>query len=118
MSPDVPVLCSFFPSYALMDKMVERWAASGLLQKLESDGGKHVVIEPRNGGAEALDKVMADFYDAVAADKAAGPPRAAAQHPGGLHGRAGKEGGGGMHFGGGGLGGDYEPKKGAHLAPG
>ena len=29
-----------------------------------------------------------------------------------------KEGGGGMHFGGGGLGGDYEPKKGAPLAPG
>lgn len=95
MSPDAPVLCSFFPSYALMDKMVERWAASGLLQKLETEAGKHVVIEPRSGGAEALDKVMAAFYRAVAADKAAGPPRAAAHHPGGLQGRAGKEGGGG-----------------------
>ena len=77
---------SFFPSYALMDKMVERWTASGLLDRLRAE--KHVVMEPRSGGAEALDKVMASFYQAVAAAgggaEGAGPPA----------GRASKDGGG------------------------
>ena len=56
------VLC-FFPSYTLMEKVLSRWEASGLLAQLEKE--KLVVAEPRGGGAEALEKVMTSFYDAV-----------------------------------------------------
>lgn len=60
------VLC-FFPSYTLMDKVLSRWQTSGLLLRLQRE--KHLVVEPRGGGAEALEKAMSEFYQAVVRSK-------------------------------------------------
>ncbi len=52
----------FFPSYRLMDAMVQVWTESGLLLALEK-AGVSVFSEPRE--ASALDAVMTRYYAAI-----------------------------------------------------
>ena len=53
----------FLPSYSLLDRLVYRWKATGVYRKLTTL--KKVVHEPRTGGAEALQTVMRDYYQAI-----------------------------------------------------
>ncbi|GAB4818658.1 hypothetical protein N2152v2_005704 [Parachlorella kessleri] len=53
----------FVSSYAMLDKLAKRWKATGLWKKLAKL--KHVVQEPRTGGNEGLQKVMAEYYGAI-----------------------------------------------------
>lgn len=43
----------FFPSYGVMDNCVERWQATGLLEKLRNVGGE-VVVEPKGSGTASV----------------------------------------------------------------
>ncbi|CAL8098354.1 unnamed protein product [Calicophoron daubneyi] len=54
------VLC-FLPSYGLMDKLVQRWETTGLLDELRHV--KHVMVEPRS--SVGLDAWVGEFYAAV-----------------------------------------------------
>ncbi|KAJ8871900.1 hypothetical protein PR048_028240 [Dryococelus australis] len=61
------VVC-FLPSYRLLDKLVERWQATGLWWDFESL--KTVVMEPRRAGE--LDGVMRDFHKSIREYETAG----------------------------------------------
>ncbi|CAH8845897.1 unnamed protein product [Trichobilharzia szidati] len=54
------VLC-FLPSYSLLDKLVQRWEVTGLLNQLNMI--KHVMIEPRS--SVGLDDWLEEFYSSV-----------------------------------------------------
>jgi Fanconi anemia group J protein len=63
--PAIPdgVLC-FFPSYAVMDKVVERWQSTDAWSQME-DEKSEVLVEPRGSGDEWLDAIRS-FRSAVA----------------------------------------------------
>ncbi|XP_063224071.1 Fanconi anemia group J protein homolog [Bacillus rossius redtenbacheri] len=61
------VVC-FLPSYRLLDKLAERWQATGLWCDLESV--KTVLTEPRR--SDELDAVMRDFHQSIRDHEAAG----------------------------------------------
>lgn len=52
----------FFPSYALMDKVVARWKETGLWRQLLKH--KQVVVEPKMNVNRAFDKAMKRFVNA------------------------------------------------------
>ncbi|CAH8625028.1 unnamed protein product [Dicrocoelium dendriticum] len=54
------ILC-FLPSYALLDKLVQRWETTGLISQLRQV--KHVMIEPRT--SVGLDAWLKEFYSFV-----------------------------------------------------
>ncbi|CAH8537821.1 unnamed protein product [Schistosoma haematobium] len=54
------VLC-FLPSYSLLDKLIQRWELTGLLNNLNMI--KHVMIEPRS--SVGLDDWLEEFYTSV-----------------------------------------------------
>nr|XP_042913434.1 Fanconi anemia group J protein homolog [Parasteatoda tepidariorum] len=58
------VLC-FLPSYNLMDKLIDRWEQTGLLEKLS--GKKEVLCEPRK--IQYFQTVMDEFYGAISSSK-------------------------------------------------
>ncbi|KAM7538030.1 hypothetical protein Aperf_G00000075412 [Anoplocephala perfoliata] len=62
------ILC-FFPSYALMEKMIDRWELTGVLGKLSEV--KHVLQEPRSSGE--FEEWVADFHEAVDLTRGASP---------------------------------------------
>ncbi|BDA46571.1 probable regulator of telomere elongation helicase 1 homolog at N-terminal half [Coccomyxa sp. Obi] len=55
-------LLVFLPSYSMLDRLMERWKATGIWARLEEM--KVVVCEPRGTG-DAFDAVMAEFYAAI-----------------------------------------------------
>ncbi|THD20902.1 Fanconi anemia group J protein [Fasciola hepatica] len=63
------VLC-FLPSYGLLDKLVQRWEATGLLENLRHV--KHVMIEPRS--SVGLDAWLEEFYAAIDQSENCGTP--------------------------------------------
>ncbi|VDK84735.1 unnamed protein product [Dibothriocephalus latus] len=68
------VLC-FFPSYSLLDKLVQRWELTGMLDKLAKI--KYILQEPRT--SSDFSAWMSEFYEAIDAT------RASAEHsPGSL----------------------------------
>eukprot|EP00752_Nemacystus_decipiens_P006081 g5489.t1 len=52
----------FFPSYALLDKLHERWKVTGLLQAIDAIKGVH--LEPRGQGK--IDRVLAGYNRDIA----------------------------------------------------
>eukprot|EP00775_Hariotina_reticulata_P010851 gene10851-11005_t len=52
----------FLPSYSLMDKLRERWTATGVWNQLQQL--KHIVPEPRHAGAD-FDKAIDEYYTAI-----------------------------------------------------
>ncbi|PLW26224.1 hypothetical protein PCANC_22433 [Puccinia coronata f. sp. avenae] len=54
------VIC-FFPSYAALDTLTERWKSTGLWARLESR--KKILIEPKN--ASEVDKILTEYASAV-----------------------------------------------------
>ncbi|XP_072313224.1 Fanconi anemia group J protein [Eucyclogobius newberryi] len=56
------VLC-FLSSYKILDKLRDRWANTGLLEKLEAL--KTVIVEPRGGGKGDFDELLRCYYDAI-----------------------------------------------------
>ncbi|XP_008306906.1 Fanconi anemia group J protein isoform X3 [Cynoglossus semilaevis] len=56
------VLC-FLPSYKMLDKLRERWANTGLWEKLEEK--KIVITEPRGGSKGDFDELLQTYYDAI-----------------------------------------------------
>lgn len=55
----------FFPSYAWMDSLLDRWKVSGLLEQLRAVAG-HIIVEPKGGSR----KVSGD----AVAKKSSNPP--------------------------------------------
>lgn len=53
----------FFPSYRMIETLMDFWGRSGILKKLS--GYKEVILEPK--GKEDFDKAMTDYYQAVKA---------------------------------------------------
>lgn len=62
-------LLVFFPSYALLDKLMLRWKTTGLLKRLNNM--KKTVVEPRSGGNDVLQNVMNEYYSSVASGRGA-----------------------------------------------
>ncbi|VDM01700.1 unnamed protein product [Schistocephalus solidus] len=58
------VLC-FFPSYGLLDKLVQRWELTGMLDKLAKV--KHILQEPRT--SSDFSAWMSEFYEAIDATR-------------------------------------------------
>ena len=54
---------AFFPSYALLDRLVARWRATGAWSALCAIAP--VVAEPRGGDRGAFDTALADYYAAI-----------------------------------------------------
>ena len=50
----------FFTSYAVMDKMLQAWASSGLLDDISSSLNVRIFFEPKNG--RELDDVISSYY--------------------------------------------------------
>lgn len=61
------VLC-FFPSYSLLEKLLQRWRVTGMLARIATL--KDVVVEPRQGGDGLFEAAMTSFYAAVRRSKA------------------------------------------------
>lgn len=57
----------FLPSYTLLDKLSARWKVTGMWSRLSQL--KHLVVEPRGGGPDALQSVINDYYNAIAEKK-------------------------------------------------
>jgi hypothetical protein len=53
----------FVPSYAFLDKLMQRWRSTKLLDELEAI--KRVLLEPRVVGAGGLDEILSTFYGEV-----------------------------------------------------
>lgn len=60
-------LLVFFPSYAILDKLVSRWSETGIMEEIEQL--KPCVQEPRSGGAEALKNTMDEYYAGISGGK-------------------------------------------------
>ncbi|XP_072164417.1 Fanconi anemia group J protein homolog [Diadema setosum] len=56
------VLC-FLPSYSMMNKLMERWKATGAYYQLESM--KSVMCEARGGDKTVFDEQLKEFYDII-----------------------------------------------------
>nr|XP_057935773.1 Fanconi anemia group J protein isoform X2 [Doryrhamphus excisus] len=56
------VLC-FLPSYKMLDKLRDRWTATGVWNKLEQQ--KMVIAEPRGGGKGDFDELLQIYYSAI-----------------------------------------------------
>lgn len=56
-------LLVFFPSYALLDKLIARWKGTGVLDEMMSL--KSCVYEPRSGGSDALKQTMEEYYSGI-----------------------------------------------------
>ena len=55
----------FFPSYSLLDRVMGRWKVTGMWSRM-AQIKQAVVVEPRGGGAEALQAIMREYYDSIA----------------------------------------------------
>ena len=75
------VLC-FLPSYALLDKLLDRMQATGVYEKLARL--KEVISEPKSGSTDDFERLMKRFYRTIADCKQHGG-RAAATGPGRRH---------------------------------
>lgn len=60
------VLC-FLPSYAFLDKMVQRMKTTGMYDQLSAI--KRVFLEPRQGSAKEFEGLMRRYYDCIRACK-------------------------------------------------
>jgi len=56
-------LLVFFPSYAMLEKLLSRWKETGVMEEMKLL--KAFVQEPRSGGAEALKKTMEEYYEGI-----------------------------------------------------
>ena len=56
-------LLVFFPSYAMLEKLMSRWKETGIMDEMSQL--KAFVQEPRSGGAEALKKTMEEYYEGI-----------------------------------------------------
>lgn len=56
-------LLVFFPSYAMLEKLMSRWKETGVMDEMRQL--KAFVQEPRTGGAEALKKTMEEYYEGI-----------------------------------------------------
>jgi fanconi anemia group J protein len=60
-------LLVFFPSYAMLEKLISRWKETGIMEEMKRS--KAFVQEPRSGGAEALKKTMEEYYEGINSNK-------------------------------------------------
>ncbi|KAF7722068.1 Fanconi anemia group J protein [Apophysomyces ossiformis] len=56
------ILC-FVPSYSVMDKMIDRWKATGLYDKIDKQ--KYIFTEPKTAGKKAFDAILQTFYNRI-----------------------------------------------------
>ncbi len=54
------MLC-FFPSYSFLEKITQRWQATGEWNKLLTK--KEIIFEPK--GSAEFSKILADYYEAA-----------------------------------------------------
>ena len=69
----------FFPSYSLLDRVAQRWKATGAWQRIEQSTGKKLFTEPRGSGGGTLVRVEEVGEEAKVAEQAA---KAAEETPG------------------------------------